>query len=92
MKAGTLNIFTKGEFQFQLMQKPAAATSLSGLTLPIRNPNVAVGALVGGSFMNKTYIDSRNNPIQGEPSTYNNALIVALLSGLVTTSPVGKTF
>ncbi|KAM1062641.1 hypothetical protein ACFX2A_027514 [Malus domestica] len=62
------------------------------LNSPNPNLNVAVGALVGGPFMNKTYIDSRNNPIQGEPSTYNSALIVALLSGLVTTSSVGKTF
>lgn len=62
------------------------------LDSPNPNPNVAVGALVGGPFMNETYIDSRNNSMQGEPSTYNSALIVALLSGLVTTSPVAKTF
>lgn len=52
------------------------------------NPNVAVGALVGGPFLNETYIDSRNNSMQGEPTTYNNALIVGLLSGLLTTSSV----
>ncbi|KAM0970264.1 hypothetical protein ACFX13_018630 [Malus domestica] len=62
------------------------------LDSPNPNPNVAVGALVGGPFMNETYIDSRNNSMQGEPSTYNSALIVALLSGLVATSPVAKTF
>lgn len=62
------------------------------LDSPNPNPNVAVGALVGGPFMNETYIDSRNNSMQGEPSTYNSALIVALLSGLVTTSPVAKSF
>lgn len=56
------------------------------------NPNVAVGALVGGPFLNETYIDNRNNSMQGEPSTYNSALIVALLSGLVTSSSVPKTF
>lgn len=56
------------------------------------NPNVAVGALVGGPFLNETYIDNRNNSMQGEPSTYNSALIVALLSGLVTSSSVAKTF
>ncbi|XP_044510222.1 endoglucanase 10-like [Mangifera indica] len=50
------------------------------------NPNVAVGGLVGGPFLNETYIDSRNNSMQGEPSTYNGALIVGLLSSLVTTS------
>ncbi|XP_074286976.1 endoglucanase 2-like [Silene latifolia] len=52
------------------------------------NPYVAVGALVGGPFLNETYIDSRNNSMQGEPSTYNTALLVGLLSGLVTTSAV----
>ena len=56
------------------------------------NPNLAVGALVGGPFLNETYIDSRNNSMQSEPSTYNNALLVALLSGLVSTSSVVQTF
>lgn len=52
------------------------------------NPNIAIGAVVGGPFLNETYIDARNNSMQAEPSTYNSALIVALLSGLVTTSSV----
>ncbi|KAK9270911.1 hypothetical protein L1049_026498 [Liquidambar formosana] len=56
------------------------------------NPNVAVGALVGGPFLNETYIDSRNNSMQGEPSTYNSAVIVGLLSSLVTTSSVVQSF
>lgn len=56
------------------------------------NPNVATGGLVGGPFLNETYIDSRNNSMQGEPSTYNSALIVGLLSGLVTTSSVVQSF
>lgn len=56
------------------------------------NPNVATGALVGGPFLNETYIDSRNNSKQGEPTTYNSALIVGLLSGLVSTSSVVKSF
>ncbi|KAL9238051.1 hypothetical protein vseg_012527 [Gypsophila vaccaria] len=56
------------------------------------NPNVAVGALVGGPFLNETYIDSRNNSMQAEPSTYNSALFVGLLSGLVTTSSVVNSF
>uniref|UniRef100_A0A5B7B8W6 Endoglucanase n=1 Tax=Davidia involucrata TaxID=16924 RepID=A0A5B7B8W6_DAVIN len=56
------------------------------------NPNVAVGALVGGPFLNETYIDSRNNSMQGEPTTYNSAFIVGLLSGLVTTSSVVQSF
>ncbi|KAL6227045.1 hypothetical protein ACLB2K_001004 [Fragaria x ananassa] len=57
---------------------------------PDPNPNVAVGALVGGPFQNESYMDIRNNSMQGEPSTYNSALIVALLSGLVSTSSVAK--
>ncbi|KAF5186483.1 Endoglucanase [Thalictrum thalictroides] len=56
------------------------------------NPNVAVGAMVGGPFLNETYIDSRNNSMQGEPTTYNSAIIVGLLSGLLTTSSVVKSF
>ncbi|XP_077221351.1 endoglucanase 24-like [Tasmannia lanceolata] len=56
------------------------------------NPNVAIGALVGGPFLNETYIDSRNNSMQGEPTTYNSAVIVGLLSGLVTTSSVVQSF
>lgn len=50
------------------------------------NPNEATGALVGGPFMNETYIDSRNNSMQGEPTTYNSALLVGLLSSLATSS------
>ncbi|GAA0184241.1 hypothetical protein LIER_31529 [Lithospermum erythrorhizon] len=54
------------------------------------NPNIAYGALIGGPFLNETFIDSRNNSMQTEPSTYNSALIVGLLSGLVTTSSVAR--
>ncbi|XP_027183784.1 endoglucanase 24-like [Coffea eugenioides] len=57
------------------------------LRSPSPNPNIATGALVGGPFLNDTYIDSRNNSIQAEPTTYNNAFIVGLLSGLLTASP-----
>ncbi|KAI3451457.1 hypothetical protein Pfo_008122 [Paulownia fortunei] len=56
------------------------------------NPNVAVGALVGGPFLNDTYTDSRNNTIQAEPTTYNSAVLVGLLSGLITTSSVAQSF
>ncbi|XVE94582.1 hypothetical protein REPUB_Repub02eG0021100 [Reevesia pubescens] len=56
------------------------------------NPNVAVGAMVGGPFLNETYIDSRNNSMQTEPTTYNSAVIVGLLSSLVTTSSAVKSF
>lgn len=56
------------------------------------NPNVAVGALVGGPSLNETYVDARNNSMQGEPTTYNSALIVALLSSLLTASSDVKPF
>lgn len=56
------------------------------------NPNVAIGALVGGPFLNDSYVDARNNSMQGEPTTYNSALIVALLSALLTSSTAVKTF
>ncbi|KAK9136448.1 hypothetical protein Syun_015778 [Stephania yunnanensis] len=54
------------------------------------NPNAAVGALVGGPFRNDSYIDSRNNSMQGEPTTYNSAVLVGLLSSLVASSTVPK--
>ncbi|CAN7130379.1 unnamed protein product [Brassica rapa subsp. narinosa] len=50
------------------------------------NPNIAYGALVGGPYLNETFSDSRENVRQNEPTTYNNALLVGLLSSLVTTS------
>ncbi|GAB4839110.1 hypothetical protein Ancab_028638 [Ancistrocladus abbreviatus] len=56
------------------------------------NPNVAIGALVGGPFLNESFIDSRNNSMQTEPSTYNSAILVGLLSSLVTTSSVVQSF
>lgn len=56
------------------------------------NPNVAIGALVGGPFRNETFIDSRNNTEQVEPSTYNSAVLVGLLSSLVTTSSAVLSF
>ncbi|KAA3467072.1 endoglucanase 2-like [Gossypium australe] len=56
------------------------------------NPNVAVGALVEGPFLNETFVDSRNNTMQTEPTTYNSAVIVGLLSSLVTTSSAVKSF
>ncbi|KAK7250798.1 hypothetical protein RIF29_33483 [Crotalaria pallida] len=59
---------------------------------PYPNPNVAFGALVGGPFFNETYNDSRNNPMQAEPTTYSSALMVALLSGLVANSFVVWSF
>ncbi|KAK1296940.1 Endoglucanase 24 [Acorus calamus] len=65
---------------------------LQWLTSSKPNPNVAMGALVGGPFKNDSYIDSRNNSMQTEASTYNSAVLVGLLSGLVTTSSVPASF
>lgn len=56
------------------------------------NPNIAVGALVGGPFLNESYNDFRRNSMQGEPTTYNSALLVGLLSGLTTNSYIAKSF
>ncbi|OMO84647.1 Glycoside hydrolase, family 9 [Corchorus olitorius] len=56
------------------------------------NPNIAVGALVGGPAFNESYLDERSNVKQSEPSTYNTALIAALLSGLLTTSSVVQSY
>ncbi|OVA12644.1 Glycoside hydrolase [Macleaya cordata] len=71
---------------------PGCDDGFKWLVSPQPNPNVATGALVGGPFLNETYIDSRNNSMQGEPSTYNSALVVGLLSSLVATSSVVQSF
>lgn len=52
------------------------------------NPNIAFGALVGGPFQNDSFIDSRNNSMQNEPTTYNSAAVVGLMAGLSSTSQV----
>lgn len=54
------------------------------------NPNVATGALVGGPFKNDSFVDKRENVMQNEATTYNSALIVGLLSGLLSTSAVAQ--
>ncbi|KAD5960812.1 hypothetical protein E3N88_12284 [Mikania micrantha] len=56
------------------------------------NPNLAIGAVVGGPFLNDTYIDSRNNSMQAEPTTYNSAFFVGLVSGLVASTSVVRSF
>ncbi|CAH1437190.1 unnamed protein product [Lactuca virosa] len=56
------------------------------------NPYLAIGAVVGGPFLNDTYIDSRNNSRQAEPTTYNSAFFVGLMSGLVTSTHVLRSF
>lgn len=60
------------------------------LKSPKPNPNVATGALVGGPFKNDSFIDSRENVRQNEATTYNSALVVGLLSGLVSSSTVAQ--
>ncbi|XP_047074375.1 endoglucanase 18-like [Lolium rigidum] len=54
------------------------------------NPNVAMGALVGGPFKNDSFVDERENVMQNEATTYNSALVVGLLSSLLTTSSVAQ--
>ncbi|KAK3131278.1 hypothetical protein QOZ80_6BG0504430 [Eleusine coracana subsp. coracana] len=54
------------------------------------NPNVAMGALVGGPFKNDSFIDDRENVKQNEATTYNSALIVGLLSSLISSSNVAQ--
>ncbi|XP_059293066.1 endoglucanase 2-like [Lycium ferocissimum] len=56
------------------------------------NPNVAVGALVGGPSLSDTYTDSRNNTKESEPTTYNSALLVGLISSLITSSSQVESF
>ncbi|KAL0438439.1 UNVERIFIED_CONTAM: Endoglucanase 10 [Sesamum latifolium] len=73
-------------------ENPACKDGFKWLEADTPNPNIATGALVGGPFLNETYIDVRNNSMQGEPSTYNSALLVGLLSGLVTKSSVVQSF
>lgn len=73
-------------------EAPACKDGFKWLNSDEPNPNIAVGALVGGPFLNETYLDSRNNSMQGEPSTYNAALIVGLLSGLLTSSTAAPSF
>ncbi|XP_062178860.1 endoglucanase 18-like [Phragmites australis] len=54
------------------------------------NPNVAAGALVGGPFKNDSFVDNRENVRQNEATTYNSALIVGLLSSLISSSNVAQ--
>lgn len=72
--------------------KPSCSDGFKYFKSSDPNPNVATGALVGGPFLNGTYNDVRDNAMQGEPTTYNSALIVGLLSSLVTTSSVVESF
>jgi len=46
------------------------------------DPNVLVGALVGGPDQNDNFVDTRDNYRQTEPTTYNNAPMVGVLDRL----------
>ncbi|KAH7366467.1 hypothetical protein KP509_18G079600 [Ceratopteris richardii] len=46
------------------------------------DPNVHVGAIVGGPDENDNYADDRHNFDQSEPTTYNNGPIVGVLARL----------
>ncbi|KAK6122031.1 hypothetical protein DH2020_044229 [Rehmannia glutinosa] len=46
------------------------------------NPNVIIGAIVAGPDQGDKFNDSRQNPGQTEPSTYNNAPFVGVLARL----------
>uniref|UniRef100_M1CPP0 Endoglucanase n=1 Tax=Solanum tuberosum TaxID=4113 RepID=M1CPP0_SOLTU len=44
------------------------------------NPNLHIGAVVGGPDINDYFVDSRPNAAQSEPTTYVNAPLVGLLA------------
>ena len=46
------------------------------------NPNVLVGAIVGGPARDDTYANDRTIPEQSEPLIYINAVFAGLLAGL----------
>jgi len=46
------------------------------------DPNVLVGALVGGPDQNDNFVDGRDNYQQTEPTTYNNSPMVGVLARL----------
>lgn len=73
-------------------EKPSCKDGFKWLESSDPNPNEATGALVGGPFLNETFIDSRNNSMQTEPSSYNNALAVGLFSSLVASSSAVQSF
>ena len=44
------------------------------------NPNLLIGAIVGGPDINDSYNDSRANPAHSEKTTYKNAPVVGILA------------
>ncbi|KAL5845276.1 hypothetical protein ACOSQ4_011234 [Xanthoceras sorbifolium] len=71
-------------------EKPSCSEGFKWLESDEPNPNEATGALVGGPYLNETYVDARNNVKQGEPTTYSCALAIALFSSISATNDVDK--
>lgn len=47
------------------------------------NPNLALGAIVGGPDIDDGFDDVRSNSVQLEPTTYTNALFAGAVAGLL---------
>jgi endoglucanase len=56
-----------------------SCTDRTWIESPDPNPNVAIGALVGGPDVDDTYRDVRENAVQGEPTTTSSAPFTCLL-------------
>lgn len=64
---------------------PAKITCSSGFMYMLsraRNPNVLVGAVIGGPDSKDRFPDQRSDYEQSEPSTYINAPLVGVLTYL----------
>ncbi|KAF6166536.1 hypothetical protein GIB67_005398 [Kingdonia uniflora] len=73
-------------------ENPSCKEGLKWLWSSKPNPNVATGGLIGGQCTALPFNNSRVTTLkQTEPNIFNSALLVGLLSGLVSTTPVGKT-
>ena len=57
-------------------------SGFQSLYISAPNPNILVGAMVGGPNNMDTFTDVRNNYDQSEPSTYINAPLVGSLAYL----------
>ncbi|KAM7257541.1 hypothetical protein ACFE04_013282 [Oxalis oulophora] len=55
---------------------------------PNANPNVHVGAIVGGPDGNDQFSDSRSDYSHSEPTTYMNAAFVSSIAALLSTSTI----
>ncbi|KAJ6736822.1 ENDO-14-BETA-GLUCANASE [Salix viminalis] len=62
-------MYITGELQFLPTPNTTCKDGFTWLESINSNPNVAVGAVLGGPFLNETCIDSRNNWMQAEPTT-----------------------